>query len=247
MKLGLLQTQFGDSLFYKHEKIVAQIKETQSITPVQRLQVYRNSFIMSVTEALAMTYQHTLALVGQEFFNVVSRAFILSQPPLENNIMTYGDGFSHYLSHLPQLKSMPYISEMARFEWLLEQTSNLPLNKQVLDASELAELSVEQLNKVVFQLPTQISIFTSEQNITLLHQMLVEDQIVEVDLNAPCYLVLKKQQDFRVELISLEKEQILLLQQIQSKKNFEQLVELNLHQQLPVLLEQGLLSGFTVN
>lgn len=247
MKLGLLQTQFADSLFYKHDEIVAQIKETSLITPVQRLQVYRNSFIMGVTEALAMTYQHTFALVGEEFFNVVSREFILNQPPLENNIMTYGDGFSNYLSILPQLSGLPYISEMARFEWLLEQTSNLPLNRQVLDAPQLANISKESLNDVVFQLPTQISIFTSEQNISLLYQMIIADEVIETDLNSPCYLVLKKQQDFRIELITLKKDQILLLQEIQDGKNFKQIAIQQLHQQLPILLEQELLTGFTVN
>ncbi len=81
MKLKQLQITFSESLFYQHEKITEQVKKTNSVSPLQRLQVYRNSFIMGVSEALAITYQHTLALVGEDFFNAVGRECILKNPP----------------------------------------------------------------------------------------------------------------------------------------------------------------------
>ncbi|GLS89063.1 DUF2063 domain-containing protein [Psychromonas marina] len=245
MKLNQLQAQFSAALFYQHDNITDAIKETQSVTPLQRLQVYRNSFIMGVTEALAITYQHTSALVGEEFFNSVSRAFILNNPPLENNIMTYGLGFNEYLATLPQLTEMPYIAEMARFEWLLEQTSNAEVEDKQFDTTQLALVPENQLNQLLFQVATQITLFDSQQNISQLYQMIIADAVVESDLNNACYVALKKQPDFRIELISLNQQQFLLLQQIIAGKTLGE-VSVDLHQQLPILLEKQLINGFTI-
>lgn len=247
MKLMQLQAQFSESLFYQHEKITMQIKETTSINPTQRLQVYRNSFIMGVTEALAMTYKHTLSLVGEDFFNTVSRKFILTSPPSDNNIMTYGLGFSEYLSGLAQLDNMPYISEMARFEWLLEQTSNRQIDNQVLNVEQLANVTEESFSLLRFLIPKQVSLFQSQQNMSHLYQMLMDDAVVETNLNTPCYLALKKHSDFRVELITLVESEFSLLQQIKKAKSLAEIVPQELHQQLPTLLENQLLNGFTVN
>lgn len=247
MKLNQLQKKFSASLFYQHDEITAAIKESNCVTPLQRLQVYRNSFIMGVTEALAITYQHTYALVGEEFFNSVSRAFILHTPPLENNIISYGAGFSEYLAKLPQLAEMPYVSEMARFEWLLEQTTNTPLDDRRLDTDKLALVPEEDLSYIRFLIPTQISLFHSKQNISHLYQMLLEDEVVESDLNSPCYLALKKHADFRVELIHLQQAQFLLLQQLNAGKTLAEIAPQDLHQQLATLLQQQLLNGFTIN
>ncbi|WP_022942071.1 DNA-binding domain-containing protein [Psychromonas hadalis] len=245
MKLRQLQKQFSESLLYQHENILEQIKERKSINSEQRLQVYRNSFIMGVTEALATTYQHTVALVGEDFFNAVSRQFILNQPPIENNIIVYGDGFSDYLDRLPQLKKMPYISEMARFEWLLEQTSNIEVENKSLDVARLAEVDDEQLEQLQFSIPKQITLFQSEQNINQLYKMIINNAVIESNLNIPCYLALKKQPDFRIELITLNKDQFLLLDQIKAGKCLGQITPITLHQQLPHLLEKRLINDFS--
>jgi len=247
MKLNRLQKQFSESLFYQHDEIINTIKETQSVSPLARLQVYRNSFIMGVTEALAITYQHTYALVGDEFFNSVARAFILAMPPLENNIMTYGEGFNEYLESLPQLTEMPYISEMARFEWLLEQTSNSQIENKIFDTSQLALVSESDLGQITFQIPAQISLFKSEQNISHLYHMLMTNEVLESDLNVPCYLVLKKQPDFRIEIINLQQSEFLLLKKISVGNTLGELTALGLEQQLPSLLENKLLNGFTIH
>jgi len=246
MKLNQLQKKFAESLFYQHDDVTDEIKETQSISAEKRLQVYRNSFIMGVSEALAITYQHTLTLVGEEFFNSVARAFILATPPIENNIITYGMGFDEYLRSLPQLAEMPFISEMAKFEWLLEQTTNQQVEDKQLDITQLTLVPEEAFGALRFQVPTQITLFQSHQDIAHLYQMLIEDAVVESDLNNDCYLVLKKHADFRVELIPLQAQQFQLLTQICDGKTLEQITPEELHQQLPTLLEHHLLNGFTI-
>ena len=201
---------------------------------------------MGSTEALAMTYKHTLALVGEDFFNAVSREFIIKHPPTENNIISYGSGFNAFLETLTQLESMPYIAEMAKLEWLIEQTSNSPISQQTLDLQKLALVPENSLACLRFEVPSEVALFSSTQDIYQLYQMLTNNAVVETDLNKACYLALKKHPDFRVELIPLEKQQFLLLQQLTAGKSLGQITPQILHKQLPTLLENVLLNGFTV-
>lgn len=246
MKLNKLQQQFSDSLLYKSDLITSEIQEKEQFTSHDLLQIYRNSFVMGVSEALAATYRHTLSLVGETFFNTVTRQFILTQPPHENNIINYGDGFACFLDNLPQLKSMPYIAEMARFEWLLERTSDAQLQSQRLDIEKLSTLPEALFTTIIFNIPAQVSLFSSEQDILCLYHMLVDDKVQETDLNKACYLALKKQADFSVELIALTENQYTLLQQIARHRPLGKIMPADLHQFLPVLLEKDLLNGFTV-
>jgi len=246
MKLNKLQQLFSDTLLYKSALIASEIQEKQHLTSDDLLQIYRNSFVMGVSEALAATYRHTLSLVGETFFNTVARQFILTQPPHENNIINYGDGFGHFLENLPQLKSMPYIAEMARFEWLLERTSAAQLQSQRLDIEKLSALPEALFAAISFNIPAQVSLFSSEQDILCLYHMLVDDKVQETDLNKACYLALKKQADFSVELIVLTENQYALLQQIADQQPLGKIITSDLQQLLPGLLEKDLLNGFTV-
>lgn len=247
MKIKQLQRQFSDTLLYKNDQIAQQIKPKKAFTNNELLQIYRNNFVMGVTEALSATYQHTLSLVGETFFNAVARQFILSHPPQENNMMTYGKGFSEYLHDLEQLKELPYVAEMARFEWLLEQTTNKKLQTFSLDIEQLKLIPTDQLENIVFQIATQVSLFSSKQNIQHLYDMIIRQQIQETDLNQICYLALKKQENFSVELISLSEAEFLLLQQILQQKTMEKIAPQSLFEALPQLLEKDLLCGFTLN
>jgi len=246
MNIKQLQQQFSDTLLYKNDQIAQQIKPKEAFTSNELLQIYRNNFVMGVTEALSATYQHTLALVGETFFNAVARQFILSAPPQENNMMTYGNGFSEYLHNLGQLKELPYVAEMARFEWLLEQTTNKKLQTVSLDFQQLKSIPTDQLENIIFQIATQVSIFSSKQNIQHLYNMIIRQQIQETDLNQICYLALKKQENFSVELILLSEAEFLLLQQMMQHKTMGTIEPQSLLEGLPQLLEKNLLHGFTL-
>lgn len=246
MKLGELQSLFGDALLYKNDLIAGQIKEKSSFSGSDLLQLYRNSFVMGVTEALQATYLHTLSLVGEEFFNAAARQFILQQPPQENNIMAYGDGFSDFLKSLEQLTTMPYIAEMARFEWLLEETTNTHIENATLNVTKLGALQNAQFADIIFHIPEQVSLFSSGQDIAHLYRMLIDKEVQETDLNCACYMALKKQPDFSLELIKLTPQEYSLAKQIRQNKPLGQIQPLELHQHLPLLMEKKLLSGFTL-
>lgn len=245
MKLNKLQLKFSEALLYRNTLIENEIQEKTAFSSHELLQIYRNNFVIGVTEALAVTYRHTLALVGDAFFNTAARQYILQQPPQENNIINYGDGFSDYLHTLTQLQSMPYIAEMAGFEWLLEQTSNLQIEEKRLDITQLAVIPEQKFAEIIFQMPLQLNLFASKQDIWQLYQMLINNSVQETDLAHSCYIALKKQADFSVELIKLNKDEFSLLQQISQQRSLGEITQDHLQQFLPSLMQKGLINGFT--
>ena len=247
LKLKELQQQFSLSLLYQESDITSQLKDKQSFSAEQLLQIHRNNFVMGVTDNLKITYHYTLQLVGDEFFESVARQFLLQSPPEENNICVYGEGFSTYLASLQQLSEMPYIAEMAKFEWLYEQAQNLPLQEINFDIPSLQQVAEEDFGKLLFSIVSNCITFDSLQNIYLLLNMIKNNDVKEVDLNLPSYLLLRKNTDFSIEIIELSQPQWQLIQQLQQQIPLEQLQPSSLQEQLSHLLTLNLISGFTVN
>lgn len=245
-QLAILQGDFSQSLLYKASEITSQIKDKNGFTAEQLIQIHRNNFVISVSDSLKSTFKYTLQLVGEAFFESVARQFILQKPPAVNNICVYGEQFPHYLSLLQQLTAMPYIAEMARFEWVHEQCQNLPLQENSIDLVSLQQVAPEDFAALQFSLSTSMSIFESEQNILLLRNMIMNEDVKAVDLNQPCYLLLQKQPNFSIDISELSQSQSQLIQQLQQEKTLEALHPASLQDQLSHLLTLNLISGFTV-
>ena len=247
LKLKDLQLHFSQSLLYQDSEITSQLKDKEGFSSDQLLQIHRNNFVVGVTDSLKITYSYTLQLVGDEFFESVARQFILQTPPVENNICVYGEGFSNYLTSLQQLNEMPYIAEMAKFEWLYERTQNLPLQQTRFDVISLQEVEEEDFEKLQFSIVSDCITFTSQQNIYLLFNMIKNNNVEDVNISQPCFLLLKKNPNFTIEVIELSEPQWQLIQQLQKQTTLGSLEPSRLQEQLSDLLTLNLISGFTVN
>lgn len=244
LALTQLQDEFKKSLLYQDSTLSEQILTNSDFAAEQLIQIYRNNFIISVTDSLQCTYANTLLLVGEEFFNSVARAFILSQPPAINNICSYGDKFAEYLTRLEQLQDMPFVAEMARFECLLEKSKNLPLSCTRLDLNKLQQVSEQDHDKLVFTLRKNINLFTSNQDIKQLLELINNNQDEDVDINKACFLLLIKQANFEVSIKSISEKQWLLITQLQAQSSLTELTPASLQEELAELLKMDVIDGF---
>ena len=247
LKLKALQEAFGQTLLYQPSDIALQLKEKAGFTADQLLQIHRNNFVISVTESLKAVYNCTLQLVGDEFFESVARHYILHNPPIENNIRVYGEGFPEYLMTLTQLADMPYIAEMAKFESLYEHAQNLPIQQGTFDPQALQQVATDDFAELQFLIRSDCIVFSSSQNIYLLFNMIKSNDVKEADLNHQCYLLLQKLPDFNISVIELSEPQWQLIKQLQQKVTLESLQPSNLQEHLSDLLTANLIGGFTIN
>ena len=196
-ELAQLQQAFARGLLGEDDAILAQIHS--SFLPAESvLRVYRNHFILSLTEVLAGSYPAVKAMVGEAFFAAAARGFVLAEPLREGSVMHYGEGFGDWLAHLPTTATLPWLGELARFEWALDRAALLAPEPRRWPAERLAAVPPERWEQLVLLPAGDLLLFESSYPVLALWQMALHQGATVTELDAPCHLVLKKQRDHRV-------------------------------------------------
>lgn len=89
--------------------------------PTRRLAVHRNNVLSSLVDALADTFPVVQELVGEEFFRALAASFVRAAPPRTPILVHYGAEFADFVAGFPPAASVPYLSDVARLEWLRVQ------------------------------------------------------------------------------------------------------------------------------
>jgi Putative DNA-binding domain len=102
-----------------------------------RLNVYRNTFIGSLTTVLRLAYPAIHRLVGAPFFESAARIFIEAAPPESAWLDDYGAGYPEFLAGFPPAASLAYLPGVAR----LERAVNRALHAAGADPIEVSRLA----------------------------------------------------------------------------------------------------------
>ena len=94
--------------------------------PLRRLNIYRNNTFASLTATLIAVFPVTLQLLGESYFRYVASIFIRSNPPQEARLVRYGGNFAGFLAGFEDIRSMPFIAETARLEWMIAEALDAP-------------------------------------------------------------------------------------------------------------------------
>ncbi|MBV7263578.1 DNA-binding domain-containing protein [Photobacterium sp. WH77] len=145
--LATLQTSFAQALQYRPSDVAGLITDNL-FSAEQRLQIYRNNFVISLSEVLEATYPAVKAVVGDECFSALARQHILTTPLEQGDVSHYGGGFDQTICAQATLTdAVPYLADLAALEWLVDRASMcnaalaaFPLEKlQGLTEQRLAE------------------------------------------------------------------------------------------------------------
>jgi hypothetical protein len=116
----------------------------------RRLQIYRNHFIISLTECLAATFPVLKALVGETFFNQCARAFVMAYPPSSPVLFEYGEAFPHFLFEATRSTAYAYFADVGAFEWAINHAYHAD-DVDVFDASTLLDVFDSQRGDLAFR------------------------------------------------------------------------------------------------
>lgn len=86
--------------------------------PTRRFAVYRNNVIVSLIDALADSFPVTQELVGETFFRGMAGVFVRHDPPQSVQLVDYGAGFPAFIEQFDPARSVPYLADVARLEFL---------------------------------------------------------------------------------------------------------------------------------
>lgn len=136
LSLHELQQQFMAALYDDAEPGPTATIADNGLVPEARLRIYRHSCNETQIAALRTTYPAILALVGEAFFDETARGYRRAHPSRSGNLQVFGEAFAEYLAIVPGCRSLPYLPDVARLEWLRQRAvlapTTAPISLEVL-------------------------------------------------------------------------------------------------------------------
>lgn len=179
MRLADLQAAYRGYLLSGDSAPLASQIAADAFDSAERLSIYRNNFLIGLGEALKANFPVTLQLLGKDFFEQAARDFVLTYPPRRPCLFEYGEAFATYLRDLPQLAALPYVADVASFEYARVAAYNAPVESAVTPET-LAGLSPEQLEALPIRRARHAQVILVRAPVLALWQA---HQAVEPDLS----------------------------------------------------------------
>lgn len=85
--------------------------------PAARLDVHRNTVILSLVDALADTFPVVRAQLGDDCFRALAKDYVRAQPPRSPVVAHHGEQFAPWLADQPPLYTLPWLPDLARLEY----------------------------------------------------------------------------------------------------------------------------------
>ena len=160
MQLHKLQTSFTQAATANDASLLDAING-DAISASERLSVYHHNVVGGLQDVLADVFTATRKLVGDAFFAQMTEAFIAEAPPTESNLNLYGKNFPAFIANYPAARSLPYLSDIAKFEWLWHE-SYFAADDMPLSAEEIQTIAPEAYPALQFQLRHSVKLFRSD-------------------------------------------------------------------------------------
>ena len=125
-----------------------------------RIDVYRNNVLGNYRNVLAATYPVVLRLVGGPFFDAMSEAFVRAHASGRGDVNRYGGELARFLSFYPPARQLPYLPDVARLEWAIDQ-ANIAADADALDLAALAAVPEHMLGELRFKLHPSVQLVPS--------------------------------------------------------------------------------------
>ena len=82
----------------------------------RRFAVYRNNVLGALGTAMAGAFPAVRRMVGEDFFRVMARTYVLEIPPTSPVLLDYGKTFPEFIAGFEPAASLPYLPDVARLE-----------------------------------------------------------------------------------------------------------------------------------
>lgn len=139
LSLPRLQQQMRGAILHGQDGALAAVVHGNGIAAERRIAIHRNHYRLTLADALAATFPALRQVVGADFFGQVARAFVRASPPRAPCLFDYGADLPAFLRSLPEAAALPYLADLAGFEWAINAAFNAP-DRPATDPGLLASL-----------------------------------------------------------------------------------------------------------
>ena len=150
MKLAQLQALFSQHLLDPSIDL-SELQISGPFAAKQLMNLYRNNFNISLSDYLTGCFPAVSALVGEEFFAQLARAYIVEGPLTQASLEFYGSGFATFVSTCPQTQSLEYLADVAALDWALDRAHSVQSFSD-FPFAQLTKIDAEQQLQIIFKL-----------------------------------------------------------------------------------------------
>jgi len=104
-----IQTEFAEQLI--------ESLQGNSALPLH-FKIYQHNIRTSLLNVLSDIYPLLIKLLGRDFFSQSMQDYIRNYPSRSSNLHDYGEYVADFLMEYSSTSHLPYLSEVAQFEWL---------------------------------------------------------------------------------------------------------------------------------
>ncbi|HVV69064.1 MAG TPA: DNA-binding domain-containing protein [Gammaproteobacteria bacterium] len=184
LSLNDFQKQFVQGLQSQGEAILQSISATKQLSPKERLAIYQGSIFGIKQKSLKEIYAVCNRLVGEDFFIGMVNEYITATPSTTPDLGGFGADFSDFIRGFQPAKCLPYLSDVARLEWVWHRLFYAPFADK-LDFALLADVYVAGGEHIVFQLPPGCALLASPYPIHKIWEINQEDYVGDDGLVLP--------------------------------------------------------------
>jgi hypothetical protein len=158
MRMSNLQTfdvqqrLFGEALLDADLPVPEGVVGPDGQPSLRRFNVYRNNVVAGQIATLSEAYPAITTLVGDVFFKVIARDYVLTHPSTTPMMFDYGADFPAFIDSFPAVDELPYLGDVARIERAWIEAYHSP-DALPLSGIELRDaLACSDLRLLTFQL-----------------------------------------------------------------------------------------------
>jgi len=244
LKLADLQAQFSKHLLHQSVDL-SSLNLTGPLPVEQLMSLYRNNFYVSLTDYLKGCFPSVDALVGEEFFEQLAKAYIIQRPLDNPDIELYGEGFSRFISNLPQTSDLVYLAGIAALDWGFDRAKAVT-EIASFPFAELEGLDQQQQLKICFKMSAQTLLLASDYPLLSIWQGVAKDCLEGIDMGCAENLILHPSNTQGALFYLLNSSQYEFLSAISAGARLQQLCEIeDFQQHLNYFIGNAVINGFT--
>ena len=219
-----LERDFLGCMLEDRLDMAGQVVSTALAGAEERVKVYVDGYRLRLLEVLEDNFTGLHALLGDEDFDRLGRAYIDAHPSTHPSVRWFSQHLADFLRLTPPYDAQPYLAEMAAFEWtqgLVFDATDAP----VADIQAMVTVAPDAWAGLCFQLHPSVRFLTLEWDIPNAWQVLEAGDAPALHQgDAPATWLL-----WRAELLthwrSLGEDEAWALTAVSADKNFGELCE----------------------
>ncbi len=170
----------------------------------QRLNVYRNTVAVSLSDALGQTFPVVKQLVGAEFFAGMAQVYIRQSKPATPILFEYGETFAPFIKTFSPAEELPYLGDIAALEYAWLQAYHAA-DAEPVAIDVLVNVPEADLDMITFKMHPSMHLLTSPWPVASIwqaHQGALEPNLSTLQMAPEQILIIRPKLDVEVSVLS---------------------------------------------